>query len=119
MGEHLIKMPDIGEGVAEAELVEWAVEIGAQVREDDVLAAVMTDKATVEIPAPADGKIMWLGPSTVRNCAGKPAAFNPSGDYLATRPKTACRSVCASARDGNRCRLARRSWHRTCRSNWT
>ncbi|MEO1661224.1 MAG: dihydrolipoamide acetyltransferase family protein [Pseudomonadota bacterium] len=63
MGEHLIKMPDIGEGVAEAELVEWAVEIGAQVREDDVLAAVMTDKATVEIPAPADGKIMWLGAS--------------------------------------------------------
>ena len=61
MGEHLIKMPDIGEGVAEAELVEWAVEIGAQVREDDVLAAVMTDKATVEIPAPADGKIIWLG----------------------------------------------------------
>lgn len=61
MGEHLIKMPDIGEGVAEAELVEWAVEIGAQVREDDVLAAVMTDKATVEIPAPVDGKITWLG----------------------------------------------------------
>ncbi|MEO1305673.1 MAG: dihydrolipoamide acetyltransferase family protein [Pseudomonadota bacterium] len=61
MGEHLIKMPDIGEGVAEAELVEWAVEIGAQVREDDILAAVMTDKATVEIPAPMDGKITWLG----------------------------------------------------------
>lgn len=61
MGEHLIKMPDIGEGVAEAELVEWSVEIGAQVREDDVLAAVMTDKATVEIPAPVDGKITWLG----------------------------------------------------------
>ncbi|MEM8615529.1 MAG: dihydrolipoamide acetyltransferase family protein [Pseudomonadota bacterium] len=61
MGEHLIKMPDIGEGVAEAELVEWAVDVGAQVREDDVLAAVMTDKATVEIPAPMDGKITWLG----------------------------------------------------------
>ena len=61
MGEHLIKMPDIGEGVAEAELVEWAVEVGAQVREDDILAAVMTDKATVEIPAPMDGKITWLG----------------------------------------------------------
>lgn len=61
MGEHLIKMPDIGEGVAEAELVEWAVEVGAQVREDDILAAVMTDKATVEIPAPTDGKITWLG----------------------------------------------------------
>ncbi|MEM7492336.1 MAG: dihydrolipoamide acetyltransferase family protein [Pseudomonadota bacterium] len=61
MGEHIIKMPDIGEGVAEAELVEWTIEIGAQVREDDVLASVMTDKATVEIPAPKDGKIIWLG----------------------------------------------------------
>ena len=61
MGEHIIKMPDIGEGVAEAELVEWAIEVGTQVREDDVLASVMTDKATVEIPAPKDGKILWLG----------------------------------------------------------
>ncbi|MEM1390858.1 MAG: dihydrolipoamide acetyltransferase family protein [Pseudomonadota bacterium] len=61
MGEHIIKMPDIGEGVAEAELVEWTIEIGAQVREDDVLASVMTDKATVEIPAPHDGTIIWLG----------------------------------------------------------
>ncbi len=61
MGEHVIKLPDVGEGVAEAELVEWMVEIGKQVREDDVLAAVMTDKATVEIPAPVEGKIIWLG----------------------------------------------------------
>lgn len=61
MGEHIIKMPDIGEGVAEAELVEWHVEIGAEVREDDILAAVMTDKATVEIPAPRNGKVLWLG----------------------------------------------------------
>ncbi len=61
MGEHLIKLPDVGEGVAEAELVEWMVEIGANVREDDVLAAVMTDKATVEIPSPVEGKIVWQG----------------------------------------------------------
>ena len=61
MGEHLIKLPDVGEGVAEAELVEWMVDIGANVREDDVLAAVMTDKATVEIPSPVEGKILWQG----------------------------------------------------------
>lgn len=61
MGEHLIKLPDVGEGVAEAELVEWMVDIGANVREDDVLAAVMTDKATVEIPSPVEGKIVWQG----------------------------------------------------------
>ena len=61
MGEHVIKLPDVGEGVAEAELVEWMVEIGANVREDEVLAAVMTDKATVEIPSPVEGKIIWRG----------------------------------------------------------
>lgn len=61
MGEHVIKLPDVGEGVAEAELVEWHVKIGDLVREDAVLAAVMTDKATVEIPSPVDGEIIWLG----------------------------------------------------------
>ncbi len=61
MGEHTIKLPDVGEGVAEAELVEWHVKIGDLVREDAVLAAVMTDKATVEIPSPVDGEITWLG----------------------------------------------------------
>ncbi|TKT82408.1 dihydrolipoamide acetyltransferase family protein [Aquamicrobium sp. LC103] len=61
MGEHVIKLPDVGEGVAEAELVEWHVNVGDLVREDTVLAAVMTDKATVEIPSPVDGKVSWLG----------------------------------------------------------
>ncbi|MET3662088.1 dihydrolipoamide acetyltransferase family protein [Aquamicrobium ahrensii] len=61
MGEHVIRLPDVGEGVAEAELVEWHVKVGDMVREDTVLAAVMTDKATVEIPSPVDGEILWLG----------------------------------------------------------
>ena len=61
MAEHVIKLPDVGEGVAEAELVEWHVKVGDLVREDAVLAAVMTDKATVEIPSPADGEVVWLG----------------------------------------------------------
>lgn len=61
MGEFVIKMPDVGEGVAEAELVEWHVKPGDPVREDMVLAAVMTDKATVEIPSPVDGVVLWLG----------------------------------------------------------
>ena len=61
MGEHVIKMPDVGEGVAEAELVEWRVKVGDLVREDAILAAVMTDKATVEIPSPVHGEVLWLG----------------------------------------------------------
>ena len=61
MGEYVITMPDVGEGVAEAELVEWHVKPGDHVREDMVLAAVMTDKATVEIPSPVSGTVLWLG----------------------------------------------------------
>lgn len=61
MGEHVIKLPDVGEGVAEAEIVEWHVSVGDPVREDDVVAAVMTDKATVEIPSPVEGEVTWLG----------------------------------------------------------
>ena len=61
MAEHVIKLPDVGEGVAEAEVVEWHVKVGDLVREDAILAAVMTDKATVEIPSPIDGEVLWLG----------------------------------------------------------
>jgi 2-oxoisovalerate dehydrogenase E2 component (dihydrolipoyl transacylase) len=61
MGERVIKLPDVGEGVAEAELVEWRVKVGDLVREDEILAAVMTDKATVEIPSPVHGEVIWLG----------------------------------------------------------
>lgn len=61
MAERVIRLPDVGEGVAEAELVEWHVKVGDLVREDAVLAAVMTDKATVEIPSPVEGRIVWLG----------------------------------------------------------
>lgn len=61
MGQHTIKVPDVGEGIAEVELVEWNVAVGDLVREDQILAAVMTEKATVEIPSPSDGKVLWLG----------------------------------------------------------
>src|SRR4051812_18205099 len=61
MGIYAIKMPDIGEGIAEVELVEWRIQAGDEVREDQVVADVMTDKATVEIPSPVAGKVLELG----------------------------------------------------------
>lgn len=61
MGTHTVKLPDVGEGVAEAELTEWHVEAGQIVREDDILATVMTDKAAVEIPSPVAGTVRSLG----------------------------------------------------------
>jgi 2-oxoisovalerate dehydrogenase E2 component (dihydrolipoyl transacylase) len=59
--EHVIKMPDLGEGIAEVEVVAWRVQPGDAVREDQILADVMTDKATVEIPSPVAGTVLALG----------------------------------------------------------
>ncbi|WP_411379695.1 dihydrolipoamide acetyltransferase family protein [Pseudomonas sp. MPB26] len=61
MGTHVIKMPDIGEGIAEVELSQWHVKVGDLVVEDQVLADVMTDKAMVDIPSPVHGKVISLG----------------------------------------------------------
>ena len=61
MGIQIIKMPDIGEGIAEVELVAWYVKVGDIVAEDQILADVMTDKATVEIPSSVAGKVLALG----------------------------------------------------------
>ena len=55
-----IKMPDIGEGIAEVELVAWHVQVGDSVAEDQILADVMTDKATVEIPSHVTGVVLSL-----------------------------------------------------------
>ena len=57
MGTFAFKLPDIGEGVVEGEVVEWMVAVGDTVKEDDPILSVMTDKATVEIPAPCDGTV--------------------------------------------------------------
>jgi 2-oxoisovalerate dehydrogenase E2 component (dihydrolipoyl transacylase) len=61
MGIHIIKMPDIGEGIAEVELGAWHVQPGDTVVEDQALADVMTDKANVEIPSPVAGRVLALG----------------------------------------------------------
>jgi len=57
MGIFEFKLPDIGEGVVEGEVVEWMVSVGDTVKEDDPILSVMTDKATVEIPSPTDGVV--------------------------------------------------------------
>ncbi|PZU54947.1 MAG: pyruvate dehydrogenase [Brevundimonas sp.] len=69
MGRFVFKLPDVGEGTAEAELVGWHVKIGDVVAEDQIVADVMTDKATVEITAPVSGKVTALH--------GEPGAMVP------------------------------------------
>ncbi|GKX33700.1 MAG: lipoamide acyltransferase component of branched-chain alpha-keto acid dehydrogenase complex [Rhizobiaceae bacterium MnEN-MB40S] len=75
MSRRSVKMPDVGEGITEVEIVEWSVEVGDAVREDDILASVMTDKATVEIPTPVDGRIVSLN--------GEVGQMTPVGTVIA------------------------------------
>jgi 2-oxoisovalerate dehydrogenase E2 component (dihydrolipoyl transacylase) len=60
MGKHVFKLPDIGEGVVEGEVVQWHVAAGDEVTEDDPIVDVMTDKATVTIPSPITGVVSSL-----------------------------------------------------------
>ncbi len=60
MGRYVFKLPDIGEGIVAAELIEWHVKPGDEVAQDDLIVEVMTDKATVEITAPVSGKVVTL-----------------------------------------------------------
>ncbi|HSQ69983.1 MAG TPA: dihydrolipoamide acetyltransferase family protein [Steroidobacteraceae bacterium] len=58
MTRYVFKMPDLGEGTVEAELVAWHVKVGDLVEEDQIMAEVMTDKAAVEVPAPVKGRVL-------------------------------------------------------------
>jgi len=72
LGTYAFKLPDIGEGVVEGEVVEWMVSVGDTVKEDDPILSVMTDKATVEIPSPVDGKVTKI--------IGEPGDIIPVGE---------------------------------------
>ena len=60
MAKFIFKMPDVGEGVAEAEVVEWHVKVGDRVEEDQHIVDVMTDKATIDIESPVSGVVTTL-----------------------------------------------------------
>ena len=60
MSEYVVKLPDVGEGIAEAEIVEWHVNAGDTITEDQVMVEVMTDKATVELPSPVSGVVLSI-----------------------------------------------------------
>src|SRR5437763_5155168 len=63
------KLPDIGEGVVEGEVVRWLVKEGDRLREDQPMVEVMTDKATVEIPAPRAGRVARILAAEGKTCA--------------------------------------------------
>jgi 2-oxoisovalerate dehydrogenase E2 component (dihydrolipoyl transacylase) len=84
MTVRIVKLPDVGEGVAEAELVEWHVSVGDTVTTETVLADVMTDKATVEISAPVAGVITFLAgaPGDVLAIGSDFAAIEMDGESM-------------------------------------
>ena len=61
MGKFTFNLPDIGEGIAEAEIVAWHVKVGDRIEEDDKIADIMTDKATVEMESPVSGVVLSIG----------------------------------------------------------
>ncbi len=89
MGVFAFKLPDIGEGVVEGEVVEWMVSVGDSVKEDDPILSVMTDKATVEIPSPTDGVVKSLvgEPGTILAVGQVCIEFDTDGDGSPSEPE--------------------------------
>jgi len=91
MSQYVFKLPDVGEGIAEAELVAWHVQVGATIAEDDPLVDVMTDKATVEIPAPRGGKVLSItgSPGDKVRVGSELVVLEVEGEGTAAPPKPA------------------------------
>src|ERR1700755_1562566 len=99
MAKYEFKLPDIGEGVAEGEIVNWLVQAGDDVTENQEMVEVMTDKATVTIGAPKAGKVSELRfkvGETVRVCQVL-VLFEPGGGDAAPPPAPAPAAAPASA----------------------
>ncbi|XOV82735.1 MAG: dihydrolipoamide acetyltransferase family protein [bacterium] len=87
MSEFIFKLPDLGEGTVEAEIVEWYVKAGDDVVEGQTIADVMTDKANVEVPAPVSGRVLRLAgePGDVVAVGSELIAFSIGADTSTTR----------------------------------
>ncbi|RZJ04186.1 MAG: pyruvate dehydrogenase [Brevundimonas sp.] len=122
MGRYVFKLPDVGEGTAEAELVGWHVKVGDMVAEDQIIADIMTDKATVELTSPVAGRVtaahgepgqqLAVGSPLVEfevegagnasaEAAPAPAKAEPAPAPKAEAPKAEAARVAAPAVGGN------------------
>ncbi|MGV3578657.1 2-oxo acid dehydrogenase subunit E2 [Brevundimonas sp.] len=100
-GNYVFKLPDVGEGTAEAELVAWHVKVGDTVEEDQLLAEVMTDKATVELTSPVSGRVAALhgGVGKASPVGGALVSFDVEGaGNVAAAPKAAAATAPAPAK---------------------
>ncbi len=103
MSQYIFKMPDLGEGTVDAEIVAWHAKPGDQVTEDQLIVEVMTDKAAVEVPAPVSGRVLSVtGAPGEKVAVGSPLiVFELSDDSAAQAP------AAAAPRTGGPARAAR------------
>jgi 2-oxoisovalerate dehydrogenase E2 component (dihydrolipoyl transacylase) len=104
MGQFVFKLPDVGEGTAEAEIVAWHVRVGDVVKEDAPLVDVMTDKATVEMTSPVAGKIVAIHgePGDMAPVGGPIAVFEVAAEDDAGPPAPAPTTTAAAAKPASR-----------------
>jgi 2-oxoisovalerate dehydrogenase E2 component (dihydrolipoyl transacylase) len=90
VSEYIFKMPDLGEGTVEAEIVAWHTAPGDAVAEDQIIVEVMTDKAAVEVPAPVSGRVVSIrGAPGDKIAVGSPLIVFEVGTGAATAPAAA------------------------------
>lgn len=99
MSRYVFKMPDLGEGTVSAEVVEWKVKVGDAVKEDQIIAEVMTDKAAVEIPAPVSGRVLSITgqPGDMVAVGAELIAFDTSGALPVEAPAAPPRNAAPAA----------------------
>jgi 2-oxoisovalerate dehydrogenase E2 component (dihydrolipoyl transacylase) len=98
MSQYIFKMPDLGEGTVDAEIVAWHAKPGDQVTEDQLIVEVMTDKAAVEVPAPVSGRVLSVtGAPGEKVAVGSPLiVFELSDDSAAHVPAAAAPAPAAA-----------------------
>src|SRR5271155_1206007 len=85
MSQYIFKMPDLGEGTVDAEIVAWHTKPGDVVAEDQLIVEVMTDKAAVEVPAPVSGRVVSIsGAPGDKVAVGSPLIVFEVGEGVAT-----------------------------------
>jgi 2-oxoisovalerate dehydrogenase E2 component (dihydrolipoyl transacylase) len=101
MGRVVFRMPDMGEGTAEAEIVKWHVAVGEDVREEQPLVDIMTDKATVEIVSPVTGRVLVLnGREGTKSAVGSElAVFEVEGLGLDPMAAPAATSIASASEE--------------------
>ena len=99
MTRDVFKMPDLGDGTVEAEIVAWHVKVGDQVTEDQVMAEVMTEKAAVEVPAPVTGRVVSItgGPGDMVRVGAELVVFDTAGGAEEEAAEPAAAPVAAPA----------------------